>query len=46
VSIRHLSIGEETIVTPAGESVLMPADIPHSLDANERFKMLLVMIRG
>ncbi len=42
----HINIGEETVVTSAGETVLMPADIPHSLDANERFKMLLVMIRG
>ena len=42
----HINIGDGTVVATAGETVLMPADIPHSLDANERFKMLLVMIRG
>jgi len=29
-----------------GESILMPANIPHALKANERFKMLLVMIKS
>ena len=42
----NINIGDGTVVASAGETVLMPADIPHSLDANERFKMLLVMIRG
>jgi len=26
-------------------SIIMPADVPHSVHAEERFKMLLVMIR-
>lgn len=30
----------------AGEIIIMPANIPHSLKANERFKMMLVMIRA
>lgn len=30
----------------AGEFIIMPADIPHSLKAVERFKMMLVMIRA
>ena len=30
----------------AGQSVIMPADKPHSLHAHERFKMLLTMIRA
>lgn len=29
----------------AGEFILMPANIPHSVAANARFKMLLTMIR-
>ena len=29
-----------------GEFIIMPADIPHSLKAAERFKMMLVMIRA
>jgi quercetin dioxygenase-like cupin family protein len=30
----------------AGESILMPADVPHALKANVRFKMLLTMIKS
>ena len=30
----------------SGEIIIMPADKPHSLRAEERFKMLLVMIRS
>jgi len=30
----------------AGESIIMPANKPHSLKAVERFKMLLVMIKA
>lgn len=29
-----------------GESILMPANIPHAVNAVERFKMLLTMIKG
>lgn len=29
-----------------GESIIMPASIPHALFAEERFKMLLTMIKG
>jgi quercetin dioxygenase-like cupin family protein len=30
----------------AGESIIMPANIPHALYATEKFKMLLIMIKG
>lgn len=30
----------------AGESIIMPANIPHAVNALERFKMLLTMIKG
>ena len=30
----------------AGEGIIMPADEPHALKAEEKFKMMLVMIRG
>lgn len=30
----------------AGEVIIMPANIPHALQAVERFKMLLTMIKG
>lgn len=29
----------------AGESIIMPANVPHPLQAIERFKMVLTMIR-
>ena len=41
----EITIGGETMTVSAGESVLMPADIPHSLHAPRRYKMLLTMIR-
>lgn len=42
----ELTIGGEKIAASAGETVLMPANVPHALQATEPFKMLLVMIRG
>ncbi len=30
----------------AGEIIVMPADVPHAIKAQEKFKMLLVMIRS
>jgi quercetin dioxygenase-like cupin family protein len=30
----------------AGEILIMPANAPHAVEAEERFKMLLIMIRG
>jgi len=30
----------------AGEMIVMPAKIPHAVNANDRFKMMLIMIRG
>lgn len=30
----------------AGESIIMPANIPHAVNAIENFKMLLIMIKG
>jgi len=30
----------------AGEFIVMPANIPHAVQAVEKFKMMLVMIRG
>jgi quercetin dioxygenase-like cupin family protein len=30
----------------AGQMIIMPANVPHSLRATERFKMLLIMIRA
>jgi len=42
----ELTIGGEKTVLNEGEIVIMPANVPHALKAIDRFKMLLVMIRG
>jgi quercetin dioxygenase-like cupin family protein len=42
----EVSIGGKLLKVGAGESVIMPAGVPHSLHAPERFKMLLTLIRG
>jgi quercetin dioxygenase-like cupin family protein len=40
----EITIGGEMVQVSAGESLLMPADIPHALHAPQRYKMLLTMI--
>lgn len=42
----ELTIGGERVPAQAGETVLMPAGIPHALRADGPFKMLLSMVRG
>ncbi len=42
----EIIISGETFYVKAGEMIIMPAHKPHALKANERFKMLLVMIRA
>ncbi len=42
----ELTIGGNPVTAGAGETVLMPANVPHSLHAPRPFKMLLTMIRG
>jgi quercetin dioxygenase-like cupin family protein len=44
--VGTLVIGGKEVVARAGEIVVMPANVPHAVQANERFKMLLVMIRS
>lgn len=41
----ELTIGGERITARAGETVRMPAGVPHAVRAVERFKMLLSMVR-
>lgn len=42
----EITIGGKPIRTKAGQTVLMPASVPHELQAVGRFKMLLTMIRS
>jgi quercetin dioxygenase-like cupin family protein len=40
-----LTIGGKPVKAAAGTVTRMPADVPHALDADERTRMLLVMLR-
>jgi quercetin dioxygenase-like cupin family protein len=42
----ELVIGGKAVAAKAGEVVLMPANIPHAVNARQRFKMLLLMFRN
>ena len=42
----HLTIGGQKIIAPCGTIAIMPAGVPHSVKAEQRFKMLLTMIRS
>ena len=41
----ELVIGGKAVEATAGQTVLMPANIPHAVNAKARFKMLLLMVR-
>ena len=42
----EIMISGERHQVKAGEMIVMPANHPHALQAKERFKMLLIMIRS
>jgi quercetin dioxygenase-like cupin family protein len=42
----RITIGGQAVELGSGEVVLMPANVPHAVQALQRFKMLLVMLRG
>jgi quercetin dioxygenase-like cupin family protein len=42
----EIRIGGKQQTVRAGEMIVMPAHVPHALQAKERFKMLLVMIKS
>lgn len=42
----EITIGGRPQIVTAGEMLIMPANVSHALQAQERFKMLLVMIRS
>ncbi len=40
-----LTIGGKEVVAKAGEAVVMPMDVPHSVHASKQFKMLLTVVK-
>jgi quercetin dioxygenase-like cupin family protein len=41
----ELVIGGKPVPARAGQTVLMPANVPHAVNATTKFKMLLIMVR-
>lgn len=41
----EITIGSEKFLVHAGETIVMPADVPHALYAKEAFQMLLVVVK-
>ncbi len=41
----EITIGSDIFTVKAGETIIMPSDVPHGLEARERFKMLLTVIK-
>lgn len=39
----RFTVGDDVFILEAGETVIMPKDIPHAVFAEERFKMQLVV---
>ena len=42
----QITIGGNPYLVRKGESIIMPANVSHALQAVEQFKMLLTMIKG
>ena len=41
----EIKIEDKKYIVKAGEMIIMPADKPHALDAKEKIKMILTLIR-
>ncbi|QQS51161.1 MAG: cupin domain-containing protein [Bacteroidota bacterium] len=41
----RVTIDKKAYQVKTGEFIIMPANIPHAVDADEKFKMLLTMIK-
>lgn len=41
----EITIGDEKYTVRAGETIVMPANVPHALYATEAFQMLLVVVK-
>jgi quercetin dioxygenase-like cupin family protein len=42
----EIIINEQPFTLTAGDTIIMPAGIPHAVSATEKFKMVLTMIKG
>lgn len=42
----EITVGGHLNVLEAGQCIILPANVPHSVKANKKFKMMLTMIKG
>lgn len=42
----EIVINKVSNILEAGETIIMPANIPHAVNAVEKFKMILTMVKG
>lgn len=42
----EITIGGNANAVDKGQCIILPANVPHALKANERFKMMLTMIKS
>lgn len=40
----QFTVGEKNFLVTAGETIVMPAEIPHAVYAKEEFKMFLIVV--
>lgn len=40
-----ITVGENTFTASKGQTLVMPSNIPHGLDATEKFKMMLILVK-
>jgi quercetin dioxygenase-like cupin family protein len=40
-----ITIDEKETAVGAGQSIVMPANVPHAVDAPENFKMMLIVVK-
>ena len=40
----EITVGDETFCVKKGQTIVMPAGVPHALLAKENFKMLLIVV--
>lgn len=42
----EITIGDDIFTVKEGETIIMPSNVPHGLEARVRFQMLLTVIKG
>ncbi|MGH4121007.1 cupin domain-containing protein [Clostridium sp.] len=42
----EITIGDNIFTVKEGETIIMPSNVPHGLEARVRFQMLLTVIKG